>query len=801
MNSSWTLPREFPRPWTRGMLVLAASLLLAACGGGSSSGGGSGNGSGSGQDTGVRQLQIDGAGASSGVAGAPLGSLPGVRVVDGQGSPVAGVAVSFEVVQGGGQVTPASVLSGADGRARPQGWVLGTVAGPNALRASISGAAPLSFAVTGTAGPAAQFQRTSPASQEGTTGQPVATAPGVRVTDAHGNPVAGVGVNFAVITGGGSVAPSSAVSGPDGVAAVASWTLGPTEGLQQLRATASGLGELLFSASAVSAGNPLELSIVSVQLNQGSQTVAGDIPVVAGRPGLLRVVVSANRDNTAAPPVRVRLSRPGVAPLEYLLPAPGVGVPQWPDLARRDDTWNLELGADEVRPGLAIEVLVDPDETLPLASREGTQFPAGGGQFVLPMESPGLFRVRFVRIEATRHSRSGNITAGNMEEFLTSTRRWLPVGGLHAELRGEPFATDRDLGTESGISGLLSDLRAARTVEVGTSDWYYHGIFPRVQGTSIAGIGYLPGSPGNHSARAALSFDVLPQAAGTVAHELGHNLGREHSPCGSVGSSDPAYPHPNADIGSPGFDILNGNLLVPGTPRDYMSYCNPRWTSDYTYREILDWRSRDPYAVPADVALMSAAPETAGMISAGGRSPGLLLWGRVWGDGLELNPAFSLDGHAVLPEEEGPYRLRGLGGDGRVLFELGFAGTAVPHATDPDERHFAWFVPLAPASIAALARIELFGPAGHVEQSVPRARALAEPEVARMAADGAEGALRLHWDAEVHPLVMVRDPASGEVLALGRSGDLRLPASATREAEVLVSDGVRSAASLPLSPR
>src|SRR5439155_9326893 len=66
--------------------------------------------------------------------------------------------------------------------------------------------------------------------------------PSVIVREANGNPVAGVSVTFAVASCGGTVSPTTPVTtGANGIAAVTSWTLGPTVGPNSLTATASRL--------------------------------------------------------------------------------------------------------------------------------------------------------------------------------------------------------------------------------------------------------------------------------------------------------------------------------------------------------------------------------------------------------------------------------------------------------------------------------------------------------------------------------------------------------------------------------
>ncbi len=75
--------------------------------------------------------------------------------------------------------------------------------------------------------------------QRAKTGTPVAVPPAVRVVNAGGSPVSGVGVAFAVGTGGGSVTGGNAVTGSDGVATVGTWTLGGV-GSNTLIATVTG---------------------------------------------------------------------------------------------------------------------------------------------------------------------------------------------------------------------------------------------------------------------------------------------------------------------------------------------------------------------------------------------------------------------------------------------------------------------------------------------------------------------------------------------------------------------------------
>lgn len=776
------------------LAVLLAIALLAGCGGGG--GGGGTDNSGIGGTS--RQLLADAPLEIRGTVGQAVATPPGVRIINGNGAPQSGVTVSFRVLSGGGSVQPATAITDAQGRARAQAWTLGTTAGSNILAASIEGpAAELRFTGIGEPAAPSSLVAVSALAQSGDIDTAVADPPAVRVRDAFGNPVPGIPVMFSVVAGGGVVDGSPATTAANGIAAVSSWTLGAAAGHNELSAALGSVGALTFSASGLP---PLGLSIDAVHLNQASQSQAGDINAVAGRPALLRVVATAGRSNDLTPSVRLRLFRDGVLLRETMLSGPPEGVPTGPDLSVESQTWNLLLGADEVAPGLAVEAILDPEGTISTANRDAFRFPRGAGQAPITVRTLAPLNLLFIPIHATRNQVTGNITTANLPEYLVSTRQWLPMGALSAQLRSTPFSTDLDLSSQAEITMLLGDIQALRTLE-GATDAYYHGIMPRVQGMPIAGIAYRPMSRTSRS-RSALSYDRLPQAAGTVAHELGHNMGRRHTPCGNPDGADPDYPYPNANIGVTGYDILGNRLRRPQNFSDYMSYCSPNWTSDYTYRAILDWRTGDPLAASAGEpgAVAMAAPEH-----------GVLLWGASNSRGVMLNPAITMTAPPALPAAGGSQQLRGLTADGRVLFELAFEGTAVPHAADPDERHFAYFVPLSIEDAGALARVELAAPQGYALRAARAgaARPMADrergvtTEFARHEVHAARlpgGESEISWNPARHPVAVVRDRDTGQVLAIARSGELRLPrglADVTRP-ELLLSDGLRSEAAIPL---
>jgi len=175
------------------------------------------------------------------VAAAPP-VVPAVAIADAWGNPVPGVVVSFAITAGGGTITGGSPASDAQGVAAVGAWILGPVAGRNALRATVAGLTPVDFVVTGLAGPPASLLTVAGDRQVANAATPVDTAPAVRVRDSHGNGVSGITVTFSVLNGGGEVAGGTQTTDSNGTARVTSWKMGRAAGSNALVAAVPGTG-------------------------------------------------------------------------------------------------------------------------------------------------------------------------------------------------------------------------------------------------------------------------------------------------------------------------------------------------------------------------------------------------------------------------------------------------------------------------------------------------------------------------------------------------------------------------------
>lgn len=158
----------------------------------------------------------------------PLPASLIVQVKDGEGRPLEGIAVAW-TVGGGGSVSKASVLSGADGRAAVQ-WGLGGTVGQQTTTASAAHLPPVVFTASAMPDPLPQLVITTEPSSATGSGVPLVQQPVARAEDdgqplGPGIPVTASSADGATLAGTTTVESDNsgfvrfgglALSGPDG---------------------------------------------------------------------------------------------------------------------------------------------------------------------------------------------------------------------------------------------------------------------------------------------------------------------------------------------------------------------------------------------------------------------------------------------------------------------------------------------------------------------------------------------------------------------------------------------------------
>ncbi|MGQ0704511.1 MAG: CARDB domain-containing protein, partial [Gemmatimonadales bacterium] len=336
-------------------------------------------------------------------------------------------------------------------------------------------------------------------------------------------------------------------------------------------------------------GGSGDLRIDAVYLTQATQRLDGSVPLVAGRDGYLRAFALADGANALQPAVRVRLYQSGNLVQTYTIPAPGVSVPMAADESSLANSWNVLIPGPLVQPGLAVLADVDPGNGVAESDESNNQFPVSGSPASVDVRALPTFAIRLVPVLQQANGLQGNVTSANLETFLNDFRQMLPVGASDADLRDVYTTTAPALqgnNSNNAWNTVLAELLALRTADASTR--YYYGVVKVNYASGTAGMGYVGGG-----ARTAIGWDYLPSGSRVMAHELGHNMGRLHAPCGPVGGPDPNYPYSGGVIGAWGLN-LNGLVLKPPTTADVLGYCQPVWVSDYNWRAMVAYREGGP---------------------------------------------------------------------------------------------------------------------------------------------------------------------------------------------------------------
>lgn len=193
----------------------------------------------------IPAIAVPGPASAMSLAGQLPLSAPGntdvqlrARLTDAFGNGISEQPVLWTVVDGGGRLNAATSLTDGSGIAQVA-WRLGSLAGTQRVKGT-HGALAVEATVDAVLGP--------PAKVVMELGEPRESKVRVRafpvevtVTDAHGNPLAGVEVALAVSEGAGRVKPGRLTTNFAGVASGAVWTPGQDEEVRRLEAQVAGL--------------------------------------------------------------------------------------------------------------------------------------------------------------------------------------------------------------------------------------------------------------------------------------------------------------------------------------------------------------------------------------------------------------------------------------------------------------------------------------------------------------------------------------------------------------------------------
>lgn len=256
----------------------------------------------------------------------------------------------------------------------------------------------------------------------------------------------------------------------------------------------------------------------------------------------------------------------------------------------RHFTWTLE--PEQLPEGtqwsLTLHELAELEPDAPAAPR----LPAAGSSAFDVEDGEQRMRVVLVpyRHQFNGCDRVAPTDAATVDAYRRTMEMFFPAQSVEITVHPEVVYSQ----TMTNADAVLMHTTALRAAESPDVDVYYYGaLFPCDASTNYGGYGYVPFNPESASEapyRAAIGiwYDFDPAFSyGTMAHEIGHNHGREHVACaGTEGTTDPAYPIPGGLTGMVGWGIHDG-MFRPSTFADYMSYCSQLWASPYGWSNTL----------------------------------------------------------------------------------------------------------------------------------------------------------------------------------------------------------------------
>jgi hypothetical protein len=318
-------------------------------------------------------------------------------------------------------------------------------------------------------------------------------------------------------------------------------------------------------------------------------------PVVAGRKALVRAYVT---------PAAGFVSRAITAELEL---DAGAG----PTVIR--DTRTISGASREADPASVFAFAVDAAQittgtrfSVRLTDASGkavatgslsvARYPRDGALAALgARDDAGGVRVTLVPVRWTGDgsNRLPDTSAAQLDVYRAVMTALYPIAHVEFTVRAPIDFGKKTLTGNVDFSALNQTLTQLRAADAPATDVYYYALVNPADsfakycsGSCVTGQSFVVGDPTDETLRVGGGVGWTGEdSAWTMAHELGHEHGRSHAPCG-VKSWDTAYPYTGAQLGTWGWDSRNGTFQEPTKTTDFMGYCDPAWTSDYTYAAL-----------------------------------------------------------------------------------------------------------------------------------------------------------------------------------------------------------------------
>ncbi len=350
--------------------------------------------------------------------------------------------------------------------------------------------------------------------------------------------------------------------------------------------------DVLVDAAGVSIDEIAIYQGVKRPLMQGGVAASSSIPVVAGRDALMRVFVSTDAGYNGGEVTAQLYLGQGATPIEVKKIIGGASSD-----SVLGSTVNFDIPGSSLTTGISYRVELKQLSNVSPGDNPASRYPSTGFDPLNAQSSGAQLKLMVVPISygADGSNRLPDTSAAQIKGYTDAFYSVYPVPNIDVQVHAPVAWSNSVSANGSGWSNLLDGVANLRQQENAPADLYYYGIFAPAasvnqycSGGCVAGLGFV-GSMGDPSTRAAIGLGFTGDIAfETAIHEVGHNHGRQHSPCGGAQGTDPNFPYSGAGIGVWGYDLLGKKLFNPNQNKDMMGYCSPIWISDYTYNKLFE---------------------------------------------------------------------------------------------------------------------------------------------------------------------------------------------------------------------